>query len=120
MYKILVADPISDSGLTVFQNQNGHFKIDARSKLSLEDLKQAVTDVDAIIVRSETKITAEVLAACKKHGVAAGIHLTEFDQAKEWLGKGMRFFTFQNDIRMLMDAGKADTTQLREFIGKKG
>ena len=61
-----------------------------------------------------------VIAACEKQRVAAGIHLTEFDQAKEWLAKGMRFFTFQNDIRMLMDAGKADTTQLREFIGKKG
>ena len=60
-----------------------------------------------------------VIAACQKYGVAPGIHLTEADQAKEWLGKGMRFFTFQNDIRMLMDAGKANTTQLREFIGKK-
>ncbi len=47
-------------------------------------------------------------------------HLTEADQAKEWLAKGMRLFTYQNDIRMLMDAGKANTAQLREFIGKKG
>jgi 4-hydroxy-2-oxoheptanedioate aldolase len=62
----------------------------------------------------------KVIAACKKHGVAPGIHLTEADQAKEWLAKGMRLFTFQNDVRMLMDAGKANTAQLREFIGKKG
>jgi 4-hydroxy-2-oxoheptanedioate aldolase len=60
-----------------------------------------------------------VIAACRKYGVAPGIHLTEMDQAKEWLSKGMRFFTFQNDIRMLMDAGKANTTQLREFISPK-
>src|SRR5437016_9432412 len=60
MYKILVADPISESGLTVFQNRNGHFKIDARSKLSAEELKKAVVDADAIIVRSETKITSEI------------------------------------------------------------
>ena len=47
------------------------------------------------------------------------IFLTEFDQAKEWLAKGIRFFTFQNDIRMLMDAGKSNTTQLRQFIQQK-
>ncbi|HXZ35269.1 MAG TPA: hypothetical protein VEL68_04540 [Thermodesulfobacteriota bacterium] len=46
--------------------------------------------------------------------------LVPADQAKEWLAKGMRLFTFQNDVRMLMDAGKANTAQLREFIGKKG
>ena len=63
MYKIFIADPISESGLTVFQSNNGHFKIDARSKLSPAELKKAVADADAIIVRSETKITAEILAA---------------------------------------------------------
>jgi 2-keto-3-deoxy-L-rhamnonate aldolase RhmA len=60
-----------------------------------------------------------VIAACRKFGVAPGIHLTELDQAKEWLGKGMRFFTFQNDIRMLMDAGKGCTQQLRQFLNDK-
>jgi len=60
-----------------------------------------------------------VIAACRKYNVAPGVHLTEFDQAKEWLAKGMRFFTFQNDIRMLMDAGKANTSQLRDIIGQK-
>ncbi|MDI6754415.1 MAG: aldolase/citrate lyase family protein [Thermodesulfobacteriota bacterium] len=57
-----------------------------------------------------------VIAACRKFGVAPGIHLTELEQAKEWLAKGMRFFTFQNDLRMLIDGGKVSTTQLRQFI----
>jgi 2-keto-3-deoxy-L-rhamnonate aldolase RhmA len=60
-----------------------------------------------------------IIAACQKFGVAPGIHLTEFDQAQEWLAKGMRFFTFQNDIRMLVDAGKSSTAQLRQFINQK-
>jgi 2-keto-3-deoxy-L-rhamnonate aldolase RhmA len=60
-----------------------------------------------------------VIAACEKYHVAPGVHLAEFDQAKEWLAKGMRFFTFQNDIRMLLDAGKANTSQLRDFIGQR-
>lgn len=82
-YKILVADPISESGLTVFQNHNGHFKIDARTKLSLEDLKKAAEDVDAIIVRSETKITADVLAAGKKVKIVgrAGVGVDNIDVA---------------------------------------
>ncbi len=60
-----------------------------------------------------------IIAACQKFGVAPGIHLTEFDQAQEWLAKGMRFFTFQSDIRMLVDAGKSSTAQLRQFIHQK-
>jgi D-3-phosphoglycerate dehydrogenase len=81
MFKILIADPISESGLTVFQSHNGDFKIDARSKLSLEDLKKAAADVDAIIVRSETKITAEVLASSKKVKIVgrAGVGVDNID-----------------------------------------
>ncbi len=81
MFKILIADPISESGLSVFQNQNGHFNVEERSKLSLEDLKKAVADVDAIVVRSETKISAEVLAAAKKVKIVgrAGVGVDNID-----------------------------------------
>src|SRR5882724_5521597 len=81
MFKILVADPISDSGITVFQSHNGHFKIDARSKLTTEELKKAVADVDAIIVRSETKITSDILAAGKKVKIVgrAGVGVDNID-----------------------------------------
>src|SRR5690348_14005054 len=83
MVKILVADPISDTGIGVFKNHNGHFKIDARSKLSLDDLKKAVADVDAVIVRSETKITADVLAAGKNIKIVgrAGVGVDNIDVA---------------------------------------
>jgi len=81
MFKILIADPISDSGLQVFQNQNGHFKIETKPKLSEEDLKKAVADVDAVIVRSETQISAEVLAAGKKIKIVgrAGVGVDNID-----------------------------------------
>jgi 2-keto-3-deoxy-L-rhamnonate aldolase RhmA len=62
----------------------------------------------------------KIIAACRKFGVAPGVHLTELDQAKDWLAKGMRFFTFQNDIRMLIDAGQSNTSRLRQFIDQKG
>src|SRR2546430_663886 len=81
MFKIFIADPISESGLSVFQSNNGHFKIDARSKLSPQELKKAVADADAIIVRSETKITAEILAAGKKVKIVgrAGVGVDNID-----------------------------------------
>jgi len=80
--KILVADPISESGLGVFQT-NGHFKIDARSKLDPEQLKKAVSDADAVIVRSETKITADILASGKKIKIVgrAGVGVDNIDVA---------------------------------------
>jgi D-3-phosphoglycerate dehydrogenase len=80
-FKILVADPISETGIQVFQSHNGTFKLEARSKLSLEDLKKAVVDVDAVIVRSETQITADVLAAGKKIKIVgrAGVGVDNID-----------------------------------------
>jgi D-3-phosphoglycerate dehydrogenase / 2-oxoglutarate reductase len=81
MIKILIADPISESGITVFQAHNGQFSLDARSKLPLEELKKAVADVDAIIVRSETKITADILASAKKVKIVgrAGVGVDNID-----------------------------------------
>src|SRR5687768_2435881 len=83
MIKILVADPISENGLEIFQGNGGHFKLDTRSKLSLEDLKKAVSDADAVIVRSETKITSDVLAAGKKIKIVgrAGVGVDNIDVA---------------------------------------
>ncbi len=80
MFKILAADPISDSGLQVFQG-NGHFSLESRQKLSPDELKKAVADVDAIIVRSETQITAEILAAAKKVKIVgrAGVGVDNID-----------------------------------------
>ncbi len=82
MIKILVADPVSESGLQVFAG-NGHFKVETRQKLDEKELKKAVADVDAIIVRSETKITAEVLAAGKKIKIVgrAGVGVDNIDVA---------------------------------------
>jgi D-3-phosphoglycerate dehydrogenase / 2-oxoglutarate reductase len=83
MIKILVADPLSETGLQVFRGNGGHFQVDIRQKLSLEDLKKAAADVDAIIVRSETKITAEVLASSKKVRIVgrAGVGVDNIDVA---------------------------------------
>jgi D-3-phosphoglycerate dehydrogenase / 2-oxoglutarate reductase len=80
MYRILVADPIAESNLQALQ-VNGHFKLESKHKLSPEDLKKAVEDIDAVIVRSETKITDDILAAAKKVKIVgrAGVGVDNID-----------------------------------------
>jgi len=61
----------------------------------------------------------QIIAACRKHGVAAGVHLMDLEWAKEWIGKGMRFLTYHSDVRFMMDAAKAANRQLQDFIAQK-
>ncbi len=81
MYKILIADPISDSGTQIFSSHNGTFELNIKTKQTYDDLKKAVQDVDAIIVRSETQITADILAAAKKVRIVgrAGVGVDNID-----------------------------------------
>lgn len=60
-----------------------------------------------------------VIAACRKHGVAPGMHLMDMDWAKEWIAKGMRFLTYSTDVRFLMDGARNATRRLRESPGSK-
>ena len=60
--KILVADKISAKGVTHLREQPGFEVVEAYGS-SPEQILELVKDVHAIAVRSETKITREVLAA---------------------------------------------------------
>ncbi len=62
--KILVADPISPKGVELLKQQ-GFETVEAYGSTP-EQIKELVKDADAVIVRSETKITAEVLDCAKK------------------------------------------------------
>lgn len=60
--KVLVADQISPTGVEYLKNQEGFEVIEAYGSTP-EQILTLVKDVHAIAVRSETKITAEVIAA---------------------------------------------------------
>jgi len=81
MFKILVADPVSDSGLQVFRDHPDKFQVEVKTKLSPDELKKAVVDVDAIVVRSETQITKDILAVAKKVKIVgrAGVGVDNID-----------------------------------------
>lgn len=63
MMKILVADPISPSGVEFLKQQPDMEVVEAYGSSPEQVIELASQGVEAIIVRSETKVTAEVMAA---------------------------------------------------------
>jgi D-3-phosphoglycerate dehydrogenase len=61
--KILVADPIAEEGIQVLRS---YAQVDIKTKLELEQLKAIIGDYDALIVRSQTQVGAEVIESGKK------------------------------------------------------
>ncbi|HEX5965736.1 MAG TPA: phosphoglycerate dehydrogenase [Pyrinomonadaceae bacterium] len=57
--KIFVADDVSDSGLQPLRNAG--FNVEKRVGLTRAELVEALKDSDGLIVRSETKVTADLL-----------------------------------------------------------
>jgi D-3-phosphoglycerate dehydrogenase len=78
--KVLVADKISPKGVQYLRNQSGLEVVEAYNS-SREKLLELVPDVHAIVVRSETKITAEIIAAAPKLQVVgrAGVGVDNVD-----------------------------------------
>jgi D-3-phosphoglycerate dehydrogenase / 2-oxoglutarate reductase len=62
--RVLVADPVSAEGLAALR-QNPKFTVDVKTGLAPQALLSEVRDCQALMVRSETKVTAEVFAAAR-------------------------------------------------------
>lgn len=60
MYKVLVTDNISDSGLIQLYN-HPHFIVEKQPSLPFEELSEIIGQYDALIVRSQTQVTTELL-----------------------------------------------------------
>jgi len=58
--QILVADPIAEEGLEILRN---YAQVDIKLKLKPEELKAIIGNYDALIVRSETQVPAEIIEA---------------------------------------------------------
>jgi len=63
LVKILIADRIAQEGIDLLHTQLPLAQIDLRPGLKPEQLKAVIGDYTALIVRSETQVTADVLAA---------------------------------------------------------
>lgn len=60
MFKILVADSMAEEGIEILRKVK-EFKVDVKLKLSTDELKKVIKDYDAILVRSSTKVTKEII-----------------------------------------------------------
>ncbi|TLY37377.1 MAG: phosphoglycerate dehydrogenase, partial [Nitrospirae bacterium] len=79
--KILVSDVLSKQGIEILEKAG--LTVDVKTKLSKEDLLHELRHYDGLIVRSATKVTAEVIAAAGKLRVIgrAGSGLDNVDTA---------------------------------------
>ncbi|KAB5583266.1 phosphoglycerate dehydrogenase [Coniochaeta sp. 2T2.1] len=78
--RILVPEKVSPDGLALLSS---FYEVDVRTDLSASDLLSLIPGYQALIVRSETKVTAPVLAAGKKLKVVAraGVGVDNIDVA---------------------------------------
>jgi len=76
--KILVSDPISDQGVEILKKE---FNVDILTGLKPEELINKIGNYEALIVRSETQVTKDVIAAGKKLKIIgrAGVGVDNID-----------------------------------------
>ena len=77
--KILVSDDVSDSGLQPLRDAG--FSVEKKTGLSPDELREALRDAEGLIVRSETKVTANLMDAADKVRVIgrAGVGVDNID-----------------------------------------
>ena len=78
MPKILIADPIANAGVDVLRSRA---EVDVKTGLKESELLAVVGEYEALVVRSETKVTAAVIQAGKRLKVVAraGIGVDNID-----------------------------------------
>jgi D-3-phosphoglycerate dehydrogenase / 2-oxoglutarate reductase len=79
--RVLISDNLSASGMKILQNAG--FVVDARSKTSADEIAKIIGNYDALVIRSATKVTKELLEKAVKLKVVgrAGSGLDNVDVA---------------------------------------
>jgi D-3-phosphoglycerate dehydrogenase / 2-oxoglutarate reductase len=79
-FKVLISDSLSKEAVEILEKEK-EFKVDVNTKLTPEELKKVIKDYDALLVRSATKITKDVIAAADKLKIIgrAGVGLDNVD-----------------------------------------
>lgn len=80
MYKILISDKLSQEGIDVFRNE-ADFQVDIKLGLKPDELKAIIADYDALVVRSDTQVSSEIISSASKLKVVgrAGVGLDNID-----------------------------------------
>jgi len=80
MMKVLISDSLEDVGIRMLKETDG-IHVDVRAGVDYEELKAIIKDYDALIIRSSTRVTEEILEAATRLKVIgrAGIGLDNVD-----------------------------------------
>lgn len=78
-HRVLVCDPIADDGVAALKASGA--EVDVKTGLKPDELKATVDGYDALVVRSETKVTREIIEAASKLQVVgrAGVGVDNID-----------------------------------------
>ena len=78
--KVLIADGVSQTAVDILKDD---FECVIKDKLPAEELLEIIPDFDALIVRSASKVTAEVIEAAKNLKIIgrAGVGVDNIDVA---------------------------------------
>ena len=63
-YRVLVSDPISEKGVEALRSAPG-ITVDVKTGMTPDELLAVIGDYHGLVVRSQTKVTPEVLSAAK-------------------------------------------------------
>jgi len=79
-YKVLISDSLSKEAISILEKEK-ELKVDVNTKLTPEELKIKIKDYDALLVRSSTKVTKDVIEAADKLKIIgrAGVGLDNVD-----------------------------------------
>jgi D-3-phosphoglycerate dehydrogenase len=80
MFKILISDSLSDEGLNILRASKD-FTVDVKTGMKATELKGLIGEYDALVVRSATKVTPEIIEAGTKLKLIgrAGVGLDNVD-----------------------------------------
>jgi len=79
MFKILISDKLSEEGVKILK-ENKEFDVEVKTGLKPEELKSVIKKYDALIVRSSTKVTKDIIDASNLKVVGrAGVGLDNVD-----------------------------------------
>jgi D-3-phosphoglycerate dehydrogenase len=78
--KVLISDPMAEDGVAYLRQRA---EVDVRTGMSPEELIRIIPEYDALVVRSETRVTAEVIEAGARLQVVgrAGVGIDNIDVA---------------------------------------
>jgi D-3-phosphoglycerate dehydrogenase len=79
-FKVLISDSLSKEAVEILEKEK-EFKVDVNTKLTPDELKKVIKDYDALLVRSATKVTKDIIESGGKLKIIgrAGVGLDNVD-----------------------------------------